>query len=162
MAKKDFLHYSIKDFDKFDCLKISPWVYLCLIFILRGYLVWVMSVTNMKDRVGVIQWVYPEPALFYLSLCSGALGLFVLLLLSLRRPDANKWVIRCWARCRSILILAIVFDLFISVIGYYYWQLLTINGLVIQSIIAVFFISMLMINKKFAINLSEFPKKLPE
>jgi hypothetical protein len=162
MSKHVYAHYSVQDFDKFDCLKISKWVYLSLLFILRGYVVWLMSVTNMKDRVGIIQWIYPDTSLFYLSLGSGALGLFIVLVLSLRRPSAKAWVQKCWRRGKVILTFALLFDLVICLIGFFYWHLLSLTWLISQAVIVGGLIIMLNISKTFAINLSEFPEKLPQ
>ena len=118
-----FAHYTPSDFDNYDCVKVSKVIYLILIFVLRGYLVWLMSVSNLRDKVGVIQWIYPEPSLFYLSLLSGSLGLFVLLILCLRKPEASDWVQHSWQYIRGILLTALVFDLMVNVFGHYYWQL---------------------------------------
>jgi len=46
----------------------------------------------MRDRVSILQWIYPERSLFYLSLFSGAIGLYVLLNISLRRTGAQPWI----------------------------------------------------------------------
>ena len=92
----DYKNYSVEDFDKYNCLKISMCIYLVLLFVLRGYIVWIMSVTNMRDRIAIIQFVYPDTSLFFLSLFSGALGLIVVILLSLRRPNAASWVQILW------------------------------------------------------------------
>jgi hypothetical protein len=162
MTKQKFANYSVQDFDKFDCLKISQWAYLSLIFILRGYLVWLMSVTNMKDRVGIIQWIYPETSIFYLSLGSGSLGIFIVLVLSLRRPNANVWVKKCWQHAKTFLILALIFDLVICLAGFFYWHLLSLTWLITQSFIVGGLIIMLNTSKKFTINLAEFPEQLPE
>jgi len=162
MAKHLYAEYSIEDFDKFDCLKMSKGVYILLIFVLRGYLVWLMSVVNMKDRVATLELLYPDTSLFYLSLFSGVLGLFVVLLLSLRRPDAANWVKVCWRHCRAILFTALLFDLGINFIGYFYFQLVPINFLVIQVIIVSGFMIYCYKSHRFSINLREFPDKLPE
>ncbi len=162
MTKHEYAGYSVQDFDKFDCLKISKWVYLSLIFILRGYIVWLMSVTNMKDRVAIIQWIYPETSLFYLSLGSGTFGVFIVLVLSLRRPEAKTWVQKCWQHGKEILTLALLFDLAICLVGFFYWHLLSLTWLITQAIVVLGLIIMLNISKKFAINLAEFPEKLPE
>ncbi len=162
MTKHEYAGYSVQDFDKFDCLKISKWVYLSLIFILRGYIVWLMSVTNMKDRVAIIQWIYPETSLFYLSLGSGTFGVFIVLVLSLRRPEAKTWVQKCWQYGKEILTLALLFDLAICLVGFFYWHLLSLTWLITQAIVVLGLIIMLNISKKFAINLAEFPEKLPE
>jgi hypothetical protein len=162
MIKHNYSDYSVQDFDNFDCLKVSKWVYLSLVFILRGYVVWLMSVTNMKDRVGIIQWIYPETSLFYLSLGSGALGIFIVLVLSLRRPKANNWVKRSWSYMKSIITLALLFDLIICITGFFYWHLLSLTWLITQATIVVGLIIMLNVSKKFRINIAEFPEPLPE
>ena len=98
MSTNSYANYLPKHFDNFDCLKLAPGIYFILLFILRAYIIWIMSVTNMRDHVGFIQWIYPQTALFYLNLVSGVIGLFIVLILSLRRPTASSWV-RC---CTSI------------------------------------------------------------
>jgi len=162
MFKHNYSGYSVQDFDNFDCLKVSKWVYLSLVFILRGYVVWLMSVTNMKDRVGIIQWIYPETSLFYLSLGSGALGIFIVLVLSLRRPKAKNWIKRSWSNMKGIIILALLFDLIICVCGFFYWHLLSLTWVITQAIIVVGLIIMLNVSKRFRINIAEFPEPLPE
>lgn len=162
MTQHKYSSYSVQDFDNFDCLKVSKWVYLSLIFVLRGYVVWLMSVTNMKDKVGIIQWIYPETSLFYLSLVSGSLGIFIVLVLTFRRPNAKPWVQKCWQKGKFILTLALLFDLIICLVGFFYWHLLSLTWLITQAIIVGGLIIMLNISKKFAINIAEFPEKLPE
>jgi len=157
-----YAQYSPNDFDNFDCLKISKGIYLIVLFVLRGYLVWLMSVTNMNDRVGVIQWIYPDPKIFYLSLFSGVVGLFVLLVLSLRRPEASKWVRVSWLNIREVLLAAMLFDLFINVLAIAFWQI-NLSSWLIFNVIVVFSCStFLFTSKRVAININEFPEKLPE
>lgn len=160
--QKKYQHYSVEDFDSYDCLKLSKRFYLVLIFILRGYMVWLMSVTNMRDRVSIISWVYPETSLFYLSLFSGAIGLFVVLIISLRRPEAASWIQFSWQHCRTILITALLFDLLTHVISYFYWQLLSLEWIIMQTIISILLISLCYTSERFKINLEEFPQKVPE
>lgn len=162
MNKHNYAQYSVQDFDNFDCLKISKWLYLSVLFILRGYAIWLMSVTNMKDRIGIIQWVYPETSLFYLSLGSGALGIFIVVVLSLRRPKAEPWVRKCWQHVKVILTLALLFDFIICLVGFFYWHLLSLSWLIAQAIIVVGLIIILNTSKKIAINITEFPEQLPE
>ena len=49
--RQRFAQYMPNDFDQFDCVKISWLFYLFLVFILRGYIVWIMSVTNFNNKV---------------------------------------------------------------------------------------------------------------
>ena len=157
-----YQEYSINDFDKFDCLKLSKRFYLVLIFVLRGYLVWLISVTNMKDRVATMQWIYPETSLFFLSLISGGIGLFVVLIISLRRPDAPFWVVKLWPHCRTLIVVALLFDLIINSLGFFYWQLTSIAWLIGQAIVVVSLIAYCYSSKRMQINLTEFPQNLPE
>jgi len=159
---KRYQEYSIEDFDKFDCLKLSKRFYLVLLFVLRGYVVWLMSVTNMKDRVATMQWIYPETSLFFLSLISGTIGLFVVLLLSLRRPDAANWIKTLWPYSRMLLVVALVFDIIINLLGFFYWQLTSISWLICQGLIVFALITLCFTSKRIQINLIEFPQALPE
>lgn len=156
-----FSHFTPADFDKYDCVKLSRGIYLLLAFVLRGYLVWMMSVTNMNDRVSIIRWIYPEPKYFYLSLLSGALGLFVILIISLRRPDAAKWVRVFWQRIRIVMVISLLFDLVITVLGLVYWQL-SVQWLLINVAAVAIFVTYLYRSKRLALNIDEFPEKLPE
>jgi hypothetical protein len=160
--QKKYRHYSVEDFDSYDCLKLSKRFYLVLIFILRGYIVWLMSVTNMRDRIGIISWIYPETSLFYLSLLSGAVGLFVVLIISLRRPEAASWVQLSWQHCRTILTMALFFDLLTHVVGFIFWELFSLEWIIIQTIISGALISLCYTSERFKINLEEFPQKVPE
>lgn len=159
---KAYQKYSIEDFDKFDCLKLSKRFYLVLFFVLRGYLVWLMSVTNMQDRIATMQWIYPETSLFFLSLISGVIGLFVVLMIAIRRPNAPNWVKTLWPYCRTLLVIALIFDLTINLMGYVYWQLSSISWLVCQVVIVFALITLCFTSKRMQINLAEFPETLPE
>ncbi len=159
---KSYQKYSIEDFDKFDCLKLSKRFYLVLLFVLRGYAVWLMSVTNMKDRIATMQWIYPETNLFFLSLFSGAIGLFVIVLISLRRPDAANWIKTLWPYSRVLLVVALVFDFTINLIGFFYWELTSMSWLIFQGGIILALIAMCFTSNRMKINLVEFPQTLPE
>lgn len=162
MTAKYYANYLPKDFDSFDCLKLAPGIYFILLFVLRAYIVWIMSVTNMRDHVGIIQWIFPQTALFYLNLVSGVIGLFIVLVLSLRRPNAADWVRVCWQKCHLMLVVALGFDLLITVLGYFIWQLQSLVWLFAQGGVVMAAITYIMRSKRFAINVAEFPEPLPE
>lgn len=157
-----YRQYTPADFDKFDCIKLSKVMWLVILFVLRAYVIWLLSVTNMNDRISVIQWLYPNPNFFYLSLFSGVFALWALLLISLRRPNAKNWVKKQWRQIRLILLFALVFDFSINILGYFYWHFHTpmwlfVNGLIIATLGWSLFTS-----NRVQINLDEFPEKLPE
>ncbi|XQW86372.1 DUF2919 family protein [Thalassotalea piscium] len=160
--KQRFAQYQPSDFDQFDCVKMSKYFYLLLTLILRGYIVWIMSVTNFNNKVGVIEWIYPDPLLFYISLLSGIIGLFVVLIMSMRRPDAPNWVKKCWRNIREFFVVALCFDWIVNVGAYFYDILYTLPLIILHGglvIVALFF---LYTNQRIQINIEEFPEKLPE
>jgi hypothetical protein len=162
MSAKHYANFLPKHFDNFDCLKLAPGIYVILLFVLRAYIIWIMSVTNMRDHVGIIQWIYPQTALFYLNLVSGVIGLFIVLILSLRRPKAQNWVRVCWQKCKALLIVALSFDLLIGVLGYFIWQLQSISWLLVHCSLVISAIIYILRSKRFTINIAEFPEALPE
>lgn len=162
MLTKHYANLLPKDFDNFDCLKLAPGIYLILLFVLRAYIIWIMSVTNMRDHVGIIQWIYPQTSLFYLNLVSGIIGLFIVLILSLRRPNAATWVRNYWHKCKTLLIGALAFDLLIGVLGYFIWQLQSLSWLIVHCSLVMTAIFYILRSKRFTINLAEFPEALPE
>lgn len=160
--RQRFAQYMPNDFDQFDCVKLSKYFYLLLVFILRGYLVWIMSVTNFNDRVGIIEWVYPDPLLFYTSLLSGIIGIFVLFIMSLRRPDASPWVKKCWRNIREFLAVALCFDWVINLGAYFYDILYEVPVIIAHGVFVVLALMILYSNKRLQINIEEFPEKLPD
>ncbi len=154
--------YSIEDFDKYDCLYLSKRFYLVLVFVLRGYIVWLMSVTNMNDRVVTMQWIYPDTRMFFLSLISGSLGLLVTLVISLRRPNSVSWIKKLWPHCRTLLVFALLFDFTVNLVAYFYWQFTSLTWVISQGGISTILIILCFSSKRMKINLLEFPEKLPE
>ena len=157
-----YSNYGVHDFDSFDCVKLSKGIYLSLLFVLRGYIGWIISITNMRDKTAILQWLYPDPALFYLSLASGVIGLYLVLVISLRRPDAANWVKVSWRYYKSIIIVALMVDLLVEVSGYWYWQLSSLTALFSHSAIAIIICYFTLRSKRVALNVTEFPEKLPE
>lgn len=160
MSKNQYAHYSLKDFNQFDCLKLSKGIYATLAFVLRGYIVWIMSITNMKNQTDTISMVFPDPKMFYLSLASGVIGLFVIVIISLRRPNASSWVKNSWKHIRKFLLFALIVDLAVSCWGYVYLSLLSFSWLLIQLVITLVLMLFLYFSKKITLNIQEFPEEI--
>ncbi|SET57708.1 DUF2919 family protein [Thalassotalea agarivorans] len=162
MSRELFKHYGVNDFDNFDCLKVSKGLYLILAFVLRAYLVFAISISNMRDKTQILQWFYPDPSLFYLNLLSGLAGLYLLFVLMLRKPDAAPWVRWSWRHCRAIIVAVLAFDLLVSSSAYMFYDYISLKALLIELAIAVVLVVFCFRSKRFKINLTEFPEKLPE
>lgn len=151
-----------QNFDKYNCVKI-PWgFYLILAFIMRAYAVWVMSVTNMRDHVSFLQWVYPQQSLFYFSLFSGCIGWVIIFILAMRKPDSGKHLRWCWQKGRELIVFALAFDLFVSCFAFIYFGLLSVNLLLAQGIISAVCLGYLFTNKHMKIVFDEFPEEFDE
>ena len=151
-----------KDFDRYDCVKLSKGIFVTLLFILRGYVTWIVSVTNMQDRTSTIAFFYPNPKLFYLSLASGAIGLIVAFVLIMRRPDAAGWVKWSCKYLRQILVVALIFDLIVNLAAYYWWDMQSVMWLVVNTAIVCLASWFLFTSERVKINVEEFPETLPE
>jgi len=158
MCKHRYAKYSLKDFTSFDCLKLSKLIYMMLAFVTRGYLIWIMSISNMNNQTDTIKMAFPDPKMFYLSLLSGALGLFVILIISLRRPQAPLWVRRSWQHIRKFILLALLVDLAVSLVGYFLLSVLSPFWLIVQLLITLLFIILLYTHNKIKLNIKEFPE----
>lgn len=162
MANNQYAQYSVNDFDTFDCLKVSKSFYLLLFFVLRGYLVWLISISNLQDKTSFIQWFFPAPESFYLSLLSGTFGLFVGVLFILRKPAASTWVKNLWPYARIMLVTAILFDLAVSIIAYQLNYISSLNWLLSHALVVLLGSYICYKNKRLTINLQEFPEPKPE
>ena len=155
-------NYSINDFDKHNCLKLSYLFYFILTFLLRGYVVGILSLSNLRDKLSLIQWVYSDSSLFYLSLATGLPGLVLLLLLFSRRPNASKPVKTIWRHFLLLCTIVVVIDL-----TFYWGQYLLfaqgkLNWLVTQTVVGIGLVFFAKRSKRFHINLHEFPEEIDD
>jgi hypothetical protein len=160
MNKQLYSGFTFKDFNQFDCLKLSLGIYAILAFVTRGYIVWIMSITNMKNQTDTIAMIFPDPRIFYLSLVSGVLGLFVILVISLRRPSAAAWVKYCWKHIRIFLLFTLAVNLIVSIWGYAYLSLLSFSWLLSQVFISLVFVIFLYTSQRVKLNIQEFPEDI--
>lgn len=155
-------NYSINDFDKHNCLKLSFIFYFILAFLLRGYAIGIMSLSNLRDKLSLIQWVYSDSSLFYLSLATGVPGLLLLIVIFARKPNASNWVQTLWTKFLLLSSIAVFVDL-----GFYWGQKLLfgqgkLNWLIVQTIIGIGLLLAAKNSKRVQINLSDFPVEIDD
>ncbi len=150
--------YSLKDFDKYNCLKLSLSFYLILLFLLRGFAIGIASLTNLKDKLSLIQWFYPESLQFYFSLLAGIPGLLVLYVIFQRKPEAANWVKILWANILYLCTALLALDILIYWSQYYIFQQGKLFFLVWQTIIAVLLLLYCRHSHRAKINRQEFPE----
>ena len=64
-----------KDFDFEGRVRVPVGFYLVLAYVLRGYFIWVISLTHRDDPGLIISLIYPSPSAFYTSMLIGIPGL---------------------------------------------------------------------------------------
>ena len=96
-------HHSISSYDKNLCLKPNFDIWLILLFILRPYLVLVLSVVNRKDRFGLIELVYPDRLAMSIGALAGVPAAFLVYAWIKRKPGASRFVRNVWGKGRMLL-----------------------------------------------------------
>jgi len=106
MAKK----YSISQYDKYLCLKMSAGMWLILLFLLRPYIILLLSVVNMKDRTGLINMVYPDKLVMSLGALASVPAALLIYAWLKKRPDAHPFVRKLWENGRILLAVSAIFS----------------------------------------------------
>ncbi|OUS32174.1 hypothetical protein A9Q98_01845 [Thalassotalea sp. 42_200_T64] len=154
--------YSFEDFDKHNCLKLSFSFYFMLIFLLRGYAMGILSLSNMRDKLSLIQWFYPESTAFYLSLVTGIPGLLLFVLLLARRPAASEWLKSLWPKFLLLGTIAVFIDLSFYWAQFFILQQGKLSWLIAQSVIGGTLLLLMKTSHRATINLAEFPEEIEE
>ena len=108
--------YSVQwqDFDFEGRLKVPLGFYLAVVYLLRGFIIWVISLTYSDDRSLLIGLIYSNVSLFKLTILTGLPALFTFLLFSLKKQKRKSWYKAIWRVQRRVLIAALLLDLFIQ------------------------------------------------
>lgn len=104
-----------QDFD-FDGKVKIPWgFYFILIYLLRGYITWIFSLTYREDTSLLLSLVYTESGFFYLALLTGLPALLVQLLFSLKKQKNKPWYMALWLRSPWLLAAALAVDIVLQI-----------------------------------------------
>lgn len=159
--KNKYANFTPKDFNKHNCLTLSLGVYGMLLYILRAYVVWIMSIVNQQNPTSFVTFIYPQTSLFYLSLTAGGIGVFILVIISLRRPGASIWLQKQWQYCNYWFLFALGCDL--ACMGWGYNEgIITFISLMLHAFIVLVCCLYVIFNQRFKLNLMEFPEKFLE
>lgn len=78
-------------------LKTPSSLLFILLFFLRGYAAWIVSLTFMEDRSRLLKFFYTSTDQFSLALLVGLPALFVFILLTQLKAETPEWVARSFA-----------------------------------------------------------------
>ncbi|NVK26286.1 MAG: DUF2919 family protein [Gammaproteobacteria bacterium] len=109
-----------QDFDFEGKVKIPLGYYLVLLYLLRAYALWVVSLTYREDPTLILSLVYSDKSLFFYSLVIGIPAILTFTLFSLKSQKEKPWFARLWRKQHLVLSLALVLDLggqFIAIVN---------------------------------------------
>ena len=103
-----------QDFDLEGKVKIPLGFYLVLAYLMRGYLIWIVSLTFRQDTGLLLSLIYPDTRVFTLTLLLGLPALFCFFQFGLKSQAQKAWFKWCWLKQRRLLLLTLVIDLAIQ------------------------------------------------
>jgi len=100
-----------QDFDFEGRLKVPLGFYLAIAYLLRGFIIWIISLTYSDDRSLLISLIYSNVSLFTLTVLTGLPALFTFFLFALKKQKEKSWYQSIWSVQRAILLTALFIDL---------------------------------------------------
>lgn len=158
----DYANYSPRDFNRYDCLTLSLKFYIILAFFLRAYIIWLASIANLSDKTAILQAIYAAPMKFYADLSSGFIAVFILLVVSLRRPDASTWVKNCWSKLPWLIGASALMNLVSLIVTSLVFHGTSLFWAIIEIVVITALLYSLYTSRRFRLNLAEFPQPMPE
>ncbi len=93
-----------RDYDKYGCIKLPLMLFLSLGYLIKGYVIWVVSLSYRKDPSVLLNLFYPSRADFYHALIIAIPALLCVVIVSLRRTGMPTFIETFWHRIRGLLI----------------------------------------------------------
>lgn len=103
--------YSIEKYDKHLCLRMNDTLWLILLFLLRPYLVTIISLANRTDRSGMINMIYSDKMALWWGLLAGVPAILVIYAWTRKKPGATSFVRAVWRRGRELLVASAIFNM---------------------------------------------------
>lgn len=103
-----------QDFDFEGRLKIPLGFYLGILYLLRGFIIWIISLTYSDDRSLLIGLIYSNVSLFALTILTGAPALITFFIFSLKKQREKAWYKSIWSLQSKMLLIALFTDLVIQ------------------------------------------------
>ncbi|WP_415837640.1 DUF2919 domain-containing protein [Shewanella denitrificans] len=91
-------------------IKPPIFLYLMLVFLARGWCVFIASLTQFSDQAGLVKLFYPEKSDFILALVSGVGAVMIYGLIIAERKRSPAWLQPIFRRLIGILWLLLVLD----------------------------------------------------
>lgn len=108
------IKYPLNYYDESGRLKPPIFIYIFLLFVCRGFLILIVSLSFREDSEALIRLFYPHPYHFYLSLLPLLPAAFALYLVSYRNKLWKDAKYAIFKSLKPAMIMALVIDLLIQ------------------------------------------------
>ncbi|GAB2995544.1 DUF2919 family protein [Psychrosphaera aestuarii] len=99
------------DFDLDGRVKVPVGFYLVLLYLLRGYFIWLMSLTHRQDPTLILSLVYNDSRTFLSALVMGITALIVYALFLSKGRIINRLELILWRYANIAILLTLLVDL---------------------------------------------------
>ncbi|OIQ48346.1 MAG: hypothetical protein BM565_02010 [Gammaproteobacteria bacterium MedPE] len=106
-----------RDYDKHGCIKLPLMLFLSLAYLIKGYVIWIVSLSYRKDPSVLLNIFYPSRADFYHALMIAIPAIFCVAIFSFRRIGMPAFFESLWYKIRGLLIFCALIQIADSV-----WQ----------------------------------------
>lgn len=105
------------DFDLEGRVKVPVGYYLVTLYLMRGYFIWLMSLTHRKDPSLILSLIYPDSRAFVSALFIGISGLFVYILFLSKARIWERAERVVWKGSFFLLLVGLLADLTVQSLG---------------------------------------------
>ncbi len=106
-------YHPISSYDKYVSLKMSGAMWFVILFLLRPYLILVVSVLNRKDKMLLINMFYSDRLAMSLAAVAGIPAALLIYAWVKRNPDAPSFPRQVWKRGRLLLAISAALSAFV-------------------------------------------------
>ena len=103
------------DFDLEGRVKVPLGYYLVTLYLMRGYFIWLMSLTHRKDPSLILSLIYPDSRTFISALFIGVSGLLVYVLFLSKARIWDRTERMLWKASFLLLLTGLLADLTVQV-----------------------------------------------
>ncbi|GAD89049.1 hypothetical protein VHA01S_014_00740 [Vibrio halioticoli NBRC 102217] len=108
--KVSSVRYLIEEYDKNGYLKAPFWLWLCWLFLARGWIVFALAGVTKDRGSDILAMIYPNSSSLYMMMCMGVPSLLLMWVIGLRNPDRH-WLNKLIGLGRAVSILLSVSQL---------------------------------------------------
>ena len=108
------------DFNKINWLddkgRIKPptFLYVVLVFLAKGWCVFLMSLTQMGQRDGLVKLFYPLKSDFISALITGAVAVLIYILIIFERKGTSTWFYSIFHKIRWFLFISVFLEFILT------------------------------------------------